>query len=173
MLQCHDNLTVSKLSQLQRFILKAALGNLWNEASLAEPEPIFEEEANMLNGSEQLRQILRWGLLKEHFAHLYKTEILEGFFGFEPRWFEGKIYAARKGDFHQMRLWLLRQRFDRKKIGLAKYQSAAASVIRALHRLEKRGLIELFHGTNRHFSAIKLTESGIAIAERLALPWLT
>ncbi len=177
MLHSQDNLTVSKLSKLQQFILKAAVANRWNKVKLM-PERRNPRAPLPFYNVFIIEEISRYDAAvkqdEENFADLYKTEIMEGFFGFEATWWQGQMYAIRNGNFYEARSYMGgKQRFDRQKIGVAKYQGAAVSVIRALHRLKERRLIELFEGLQAHFTALKLTELGVAVAERLALSGLT
>ena len=136
------DLTVKKLSKLQRFILKAAFGSASNM------------EFYKVYGSEM---------------HLYNYEILQVYFGFvqERPWLpktklkDGKIHREAGG-----------KDFDPDEIGRARYQSASASVSRACKRLEQRYLITRYYGVNCHWAGLKLTESGVAVSRRLAMPWL-
>jgi hypothetical protein len=155
------NLTVTKLSKLQRFILKAAVCNRWNRAFMS---PSAKDNA----------MAAAYGFkpyTDADFIDLYKSEIMEGYFAFIKLSFPGEIYYASTGDYNQVRNFIIgRKRFDPKYLGGEKYQSAHASITRATNRLKARGLITQWIGS--YWSGLRLTEQGVEVAERLARSWL-
>jgi hypothetical protein len=155
------NLTVTKLSKLQRFVLKAAVCNRWNRAFMS-PD------------AKKIAMAAAYGLkpyTDDSFIDLYKSEIMEGYFDFIKLQFPGEIYYAIAGDYDQVRNFIIgTKRFDPKYLGGEKYQSAHASISRATNRLKARGLITQWVGS--YWSGLRLTEEGVEIAERLARSWL-
>jgi hypothetical protein len=199
----NEPLTVTKLSKLQRFILKAALCNHWHRAEFlaAVAYQRHEEQLRICGGliiprwteedSLKIHRIVRnpdepigplndgwcrfslesqarirkyW--LDYSIVDLYTHEVLQGYFGFDLPYTRDELEDFRKGIFTRLDR---RQKFDVQKIGCRQYQSAAAATARACARLEKRGLVERYSGfTGTSFSSgVTLTETGIAIAERL------
>jgi hypothetical protein len=151
-----SNLTVTKLSKLQRFILKAAVCNLWNAKSFS--ASVSDVALASSIGFK----------ISGNFTHLYKYEIMEGFFGFDPFLNpERNMYFATRGEFRHLRR-PGSQLFKPDWIGKEKYQSAHASISRAINRLDSRGFVTQWRGA--YWSGIELTESGIKIAEHLAFP---
>jgi hypothetical protein len=139
----------TKLSKLQKFILLEAAKSL----------PGLEEEAKGLN---------RWRapFVKQgtkpieacDLSHITRTQILRRYFGLTLR---------------KYRMWLRTGSFetdsDTSQIsaaaaGRSRYNSANASLYRAIHRLEKRGLLIRM---SKHRGHLQLTEKGIIAAEGL------
>lgn len=151
-LKVGPNVTVtSKLSRLQKYILKAAIANAWNGNS------VFSEWSGDV--------------------HLYKYEILEGYFHFEPPIRDAyDLERVRNGEFRKARRWRagdLNHDPDQQLGGWPQYQSAHASVSRAITRLENRGLLTRCSDVStRRWTGLRLTKDGVTVAERLARSWV-
>ncbi len=123
------NLTVSRLSKLQRWILEHAHQN-----RLAEHRD---------GGSRG--------------ADLYYAEVLAGFYGFAPvlpvnpdmgTTVRTCCHLCGPGS----------KRFDPDIIGRARYSAACASLSRAVTRLEYRKLVTVLHGACSHWAGVSLIE---------------
>lgn len=115
-------------------MLKAALCNLWNSESLYNfPSPQTIRDGNKYNAHDRVR------------THLCRLEVMTGLFGFKRR-----DHWNKREDYGQHLI------IDDQK----RYNSACASVSRAIKRLRQRELIE----DEWHF---RLTDAGLREAERL------
>ena len=80
------------------------------------------------------------------YPHVTRKGILIGYYGFWER--------------------TSKELIDRRKIGAKDYNSANASVYRAINRLESRGLIRRLEESG---TRLQLTDSGVAVARQLVL----
>ena len=94
---------------------------------------------------------------------LYFAEIYRDVLGWpmERKWYEPKSAAERcygPGE----------QAFRPSQIGRERYNVGHAAVSRSVRRLEERGLLAFVRGVHFPWTAIALTDAGIALAGRLA-----
>jgi hypothetical protein len=152
----HICLTVTKLSRLQRFILKAAYCSKLYQAVLPVPW-----ESHWFPGGP-------WrDLTSEEVAMLYY-----GIGQYEPPrseptqayQFMGITIPERKPGFS-------RRVIGDREVSRPVKNKARASISRAMKHLEKRGLIERFNqnrGERVHYASCNLTPEGFQVAEKLA-----
>jgi hypothetical protein len=140
---------MNKLSKLQKFILLEAAKSL----------PKLEEDARGLNAWRA--PFIKPGTKPIEacdLSHITRTKILTKYFGFTMR---------------KHRMWTFCGSFETdydtgqisvKSAGRSRYNSANASLYRAMERLEKRGLIVRMR---KHRGNMQLTEQGIIAAQML------
>jgi hypothetical protein len=95
---------------------------------------------------------------------LYYSEILVGFFGWEPT---RPLYRYGEGihkdntDRPAGRLMNVGSRhFSPARIGQRRYASGKATLSRACDRLAKRGLVDCLQGKWSHWSGVQITDAG-------------
>lgn len=62
--------------------------------------------------------------------------------------------------------WVGGQHFSRTEIGERRYDAAAASVSRAVRRLEQRGLVTVYVGRSCRWSGVALTDEAVKTEEK-------
>lgn len=128
------------LSELQKGILRLAYQNRLEIQAVLESSP---GEA-------------RWISQEDVYPHLVLGEL----YGFSEHTVTDD-WTGKPQDWSRLRHYRHKQKFDRDKIGHARYGSATSATKKALERLEKRGLlIQAGWG-------YRLTETGLAVAESL------
>jgi hypothetical protein len=86
---------------------------------------------------------------------LYYAEILTELFGFPTL-----TDPAQPGSQH----------FNRTQIGIREYDAAAASLSRSVGRLERRGLVTVYHGTTSRWTGVTLTDQAVKTMESFRSP---
>jgi hypothetical protein len=153
----------NKLSKLQRHILLDALEGYYLAKKRSDNRALARAQADRrlaLKASPDALEVIwtprRGGILfagrdanlnLDNPPHLSRKRILESFYGFWTRETPTEV-------------------IDRAREGAKRYNSANASVYRAIRRLETRGLIRRMEGDG---TQLQLTDSGIQTAQALAL----
>ena len=93
-------------------------------------------------------------------TRLYYSEILVGFYGWEPT--RDPIYYGERHGEYAGQVNPGGQHFSVDVIGRNKYASAMSALSRATGRLEKRGLVDCLRGMSR-WSAVVITDAGLKL----------
>lgn len=131
------------LSDLQKWMLRAALENRRAGQGAGKPSPILKAYGKDGGSGSG--------------ADLYYAEVKRDYFSFLPM---GDADVRKNIGHHKFDPDFEAQHGDN-------YNSASASISRAVNRLWKRGLVIVVNGVYSHWTGIDLTEAGIAVAEKL------
>ena len=100
-----------------------------------------------------------------HGADLYYSEIMVAVYGFPSSESLREMEAGVLTDKRKAG----GKKFDRRAIGLARYNRAQAAISRAMRRLESRGLITLVCGRYARWSGCSLTSEGLSFSEAVKM----
>jgi hypothetical protein len=131
------------LSSLQRWLLVEAA----KQRPIKEAEPRLVADKLMKTHYPEIAK--RMSAAKPNGVDLYYWEVMDRYFDIRTR--HRKLRPGLEG-------W--------KAFSTREYKSAAAALSRSVTRLERRGLVQVFHGSYSRWAGIRLTDLGKQIAEK-------